>query len=168
MDTTTPRIRFSHFVEQFPELELPITLGEDTVRRISRETPPLPARMIEQFILPLEPTQVNDEFTEFIACLRLPEADNYVGLIYWRADLAQYHYTLVTLNPKTEEVIDRMILAGTSYDGEELTQTTAAITDALMIYQVSGQGGGKNFDYQASGSTARRFQVAASGKLIEL
>ena len=164
----TPRIRFSHFIEQFPELPLPITLGEDTVRRISRETPPLPSRMVDQFLIPLEPTQVNDEFTEFIACLRLPEADKYVGIVYWRADLAQYHYTLVTLNPKTEEVIDRLILAGTSYDGAELMQSTAAITDALMIYQVSGQGGGGDFDYQASGSTARRFQLAESGKIIEL
>ena len=166
--TDTPRIRFSHFVEHFPEIDLPVTLGEDTVRRISKNTPPLPGRVIDQFLIPIEPTQVNEEFTEFIACLRLPEADNYVGLVYWRADLAQYHYTLVTLNPKTEEVIDRMILAGTSYDGEELIQTTAAITEGLMIYQVSGQGAGKNFDYQASGSTARRFQIAGSGRIVEL
>ncbi len=164
----TPQIRFTHFLDQFPPLELPITLGEDTVRRISKETPPLPPRMIDQFLVPMEPTQINDEFTEFIACLRLPEADKYIGLVYWRADLAQYHYILITLNPKTEEVIDRIILAGTSYDGEGLTQTTAAITEALMIYQVSGQGGGKEFDYQASGSTARRFQIAESGKIIEL
>lgn len=161
-------IRFSHFLDQFPRLDLPINIGEDTVRRISSATPPLPARMIEQFLVPMEPTQVNDEFTEFVACLRLPEADNYEGIVYWRADLAQYHYTLVTLNPKTEEVIDRLILAGTSYDGAELLQTSAAITDALMIYQVSGQGYGENYDYQASGSTARRFQIADSGKLVEL
>ena len=164
----TPQIRFSHFVEQFPLLELPVTLGEDTVRQISKDTPPLPSRMITQFLEPMEPTQVNDEFTEFIACLQLPEADDYIGLVYWRADLAQYHYTLVTLNKQTEEVIDRVILAGTSYDGEELTQTTAVINESLMIYQVSGQGRGKDFDYQASGSTARRFQVAATGKVIEL
>jgi len=164
----SPQIRFSHFVEQFPPLELPITFAEETVRRISKETPPLPPRMIDQFLVPMEPTQINEEFTEFIACLRLPDADNYVGLVYWRADLAQYHYTLVTLNPKTQEVIDRMVLAGTSYDGAELTQTTAAITEALMIYQVSGQGGGGDFDYQASGSTARRFQIAESGKIVEL
>ncbi|MCP9234449.1 hypothetical protein [Lewinella sp. JB7] len=164
----TPQIRFSHFVDQFPPLKLPITFGEETVRKISKETPPLPPRMIDQFLVPMEPTQINEEFTEFIACMRLPDADEYVGLVYWRADLAQYHYTLVTINPKTEEVIDRLILAGTSYDGSELTQTSAAITDALMIYQVSGQGGGQDFDYQASGSTARRFQLADSGKIIEL
>jgi hypothetical protein len=124
--------------------------------------------MIDQFLVPMEPTQINEEFTEFIACLRLPEADNYIGIVYWRADLAQYHYTLVTLNPKTQEVIDRLVLAGTSYDGEELIQSTAAITDALMIYQVSGQGGAGDFDYQASGSTARRFQLAESGKIVGL
>ena len=169
MPENTPRIRFSHFVEQFPTVELPLILGEDTARRVSRETPPLPDRMIEQFLLDLEPTRVNEEFTEFVAIARLPEADNYVGLVCWRADLAQYHYTLVTLDPKTEEVIDRLVVAGTSYDGVELTQTTATITEALMIYQVSGQQqGAEDFNFRASSSTARRFQVAASGKFVEL
>ena len=169
MPDPTPQIRFSHFLEQFPALDLPINFGEDTVRRISKETMPLPDRMISQFLSVIDPAQINPEFTEFVACLRLPEADNYVGLVYWRADLAQYHYNLVTLNPKTEEVIDRLVIAGTSYDGGELTQTSATLTEALMIYQVSGQQqGAREFDYQASTSTARRFQIAASGKIIEL
>jgi hypothetical protein len=162
-----PIIRFSYFLEQFPELELPLNLTEETVRTISRETPPLTPRVIEQFILPVEPGQASD-LTEFVACSRLPEAENYVGLIYWRADLAQYHYTLVTFNPKTEELIDRLVLAGTSYDGTEVTQTNALVTEALMIYQVSGQGSGEDYQYRASNSTARRFQVADSGKIIEL
>ncbi|MTB52442.1 hypothetical protein [Lewinella sp. W8] len=162
-----PLIRFSFFLEQFPELELPLNLTEETVRTISRETPPLSPRLIEQFILPIEPGQVT-ELTEFVACAQLPESDNFVGVIYWRADLAQYHYTLVTFDPKTEELIDRLVIAGTSFDGTELTQTNAVVTDALMIYQVSGQGNGEDYDYRASNSTARRFQVADSGKIIEL
>ena len=162
-----PLIRFEHFLEQFPELELPFTFSEETVRTISRETPPISPRVIEQFILPIEPGQAN-ELTEFVACLRLPEADNYAGVVYWRADLAQYHYTIATFDLKTQELIQRMVIAGTSYDGQELTQTHAVLTEALMIYQVSGQGTGADYDYAAATSTARRFQITESGKIVEL
>lgn len=159
---------FSEFLEQFPALELPLTFSEDTVRTISRETPPLPPAFISAFILGVEPGMA-DELTEFVACLRLPEAEAYAGVIYWRADLAQYHYTLVTYNPKTLELIDRKVIAGVSYDGEEVTQSYAVLTESLMIYQVSGQAEGREeYDYRASNSTARRFQVAPSGKVIEL
>lgn len=159
---------FAEFLEQFPVLELPLTFSEDTVRTISRETPPLPPAFIEAFILPVEPGMA-DELTEFIACLRLPDAENYAGVIYWRADLAQYHYTLVTYNPKTQELIDRMVIAGVSYDGEEVTQSHAVLTESLLMYQVSGQAAGhEEYDYKASNSTARRFQIAPSGKVVEL
>ncbi len=162
-----PQIRFSHFLEQFPALDLPLAFNDDTVRTISKETPPISPRVIEQYILPIEPGQAN-ELTEFVACLRLPEADKYAGVVYWRADLAQYHFTLVTFDVQTQEVIDRQVIAGTSYDGEELLQTHALLTEALLLYQVSGQGGGIDYDYQASTSTARRFQIGESGKIVEL
>jgi len=159
---------FPEFLEQFPVLELPLTFSEDTVRTISRETPPLPSAFISAFILGVEPGMA-DELTEFIACLRLPEADDYAGVVYWRADLAQYHYTLVTYNPKTLELIDRKVIAGVSYDGEEVTQSYAVLTESLMIYQVSGQAAGnEEYDYKASNSMARRFQVTPSGKVLEL
>lgn len=159
---------FNYFLEQFPDLELPITFSEDTVRTISRETPPLPPALIEQFLIPIEPGMA-DELTEFIACLRLPEKEEYAGIIYWRADLLQYHYTLATFNPKTQELIDRQVIAGVSYDGEEVTQTQAVLNESLMIYQASGQAGADGeYDYKASSSTVRRFQLSPSGKIVEL
>lgn len=159
---------FAEFLEQFPVLELPLTFSEDTVRTISRETPPLPPAFISAFILGVEPGMA-DELTEFVACLRLPDAEDYAGVVYWRADLAQYHYTLVTYNPKTLALIDRKVIAGVSYDGEEVTQSYAVLTESLMIYQVSGQAEGREeYDYKASNSTARRFQVVPSGKVVEL
>lgn len=159
---------FSDFLDRFPDLELPLTFSEDTVRTISRETPPLSPELIEQFLLPIEPGQAS-EMTEFVACLRLPENDRYAGVVYWRADLLQYHYTLATFNPKTQELIDRQVIAGVSYDGEDVTQTQAVLNETLMIYQVSGQANPQGeYDYKASSSTARRFQIAPSGKVIEL
>ncbi|MEM9931660.1 MAG: hypothetical protein AAF840_17775, partial [Bacteroidota bacterium] len=159
---------FPTFLDAFPRLDLPLAFSQDTAQTISKETPPLPLKLIEEFILPIEPGMA-DELTEFVACLRLPKAAAYDGIVYWRADLLQYHYTLVTFNPKTQEVIDRLVIAGVSYDGEEMTQSHAMLTETLMIYQVSGQSEGREeYDYKASTSTARRFQVAETGKIVEL
>lgn len=167
MATVSPPT-FAEFADRFPALELPLTFTAETVQTISSAIPPLAGELIEHFIVPIEPGRT-DELTEFVACLRLPEAEDYVGLVYWRADLLQYHYTLATFNPKNGELIDRRVIAGTSYDGEELTETQALINETLMIYQVSGQSEGTDaFDYKASSSTARRYQLAASGKIVEL
>jgi len=66
------------------------------------------------------------------------------------------------------ELIDRKVIAGVSYDGEEVTQSFAILTESLMIYQVSGQAEGREeYDYKASDSTARRFQLTPSGKVVE-
>jgi len=73
---------FQYFLEQFPDLELPLTFSEDTVRTISRETPPLPPALIAEFLLPIEPGMA-DELTEFVACMRLPQNKDYVGIVYW-------------------------------------------------------------------------------------
>ena len=159
---------FQYFLEQFPDLELPLTFSEDTVRTISRETPPLPPALIAEFLLPIEPGMA-DELTEFVACMRLPQNKDYVGIVYWRADLLQYHYTLATFHPATRELIDRKVIAGVSYDGEEVTQTQAVVNENMMIYQVSGQvNADGEYNYKASSSTARRFQISPSGKIVEL
>ncbi|NJO87399.1 MAG: hypothetical protein HC821_05380, partial [Lewinella sp.] len=144
------QVSLSFFLSQFPEVELPVTIGEDTARAISSETPPLNTLLVEEYLLPLEVAEVNEEFTEFVACFQLPQHDNYVGLVYWRADLLQYHYVLVTLNPKTGDLLDRRVVAGTSYEGGELIQSSAAITEERTVYVVSGQGLGYDYDYSAS------------------
>ncbi|MEL6141832.1 MAG: hypothetical protein AAFU67_09470, partial [Bacteroidota bacterium] len=83
------KVSFEHFLDRFPVTELPLTIGEETVRAISKELPPLNPRIIEEYILPLEEGKVNDEFTEFVACFQLPPQENFIGLVYWRADLLQ-------------------------------------------------------------------------------
>ena len=163
---TTPS--FENFLEFFPLAELPLTIGEETVRAISQSTDPLPGALIETFIHPLEEAMVNDDFTEFVACMQFPPQEVYTGIVYWRADLLQYHYVLVTIDNKTGEMIARQVIAGTSFDGEELLQSSAAITEDLTVYIVSGQGQAMDYDYSASGSTAQRYQVTSQGKIIEI
>lgn len=160
-------ISLEYFLEQFPQADLPVTLGEDTVRQISKATQPLNHRVVHQYLMRFEEAAFNEEFTEFVPCFKLPAQEEFIGLVYWRADLLQYHYTLVTLDARNGELIDRKVIGGTSYNGEELIQSSGIITDELLIFVISGQGGAADYDYEAAGSTATRFQIGSDGRILE-
>ena len=161
------KISFEYFLEQFPTAELPVTIGEATVREISKATKPLHPRVIDQYIKEFEEAAINEEFTEFVPCFQLPPQEQFTGIVYWRADLLQYHYVLVTLDARSGELIDRKVIGGTSYNGKDLTQSSGIITEDLMLFIVSGQGQAEEYDYEAAGSTANRFQLAENGKILE-
>ncbi len=157
---------FVHFLERFPTLDLPITLGEESHLTFSRENKPLPGAMIDAFLLPLE-GEVPDDMTEFVPCFQLPGTKGYAAIVYWKAELLNYQYKVVTFDPKGN-FIDQKVIAGTYFDGEEMTQSMATLTDELQIYIVSGQGQVFLDDYSAATSTANRFQLAGNGKIVEL
>lgn len=162
-----PKISFEYFLEQFPVAELPITIGEETVREISKATKPLNQQLIEQYLMEYEDAAANEDFTEFVPCFQLPAQEQFIGIVYWRADLLQYHYVLVTLDARSGEMVDRKVIGGTSYNGKDLIQSSGMITEDLMVFVVSGQGLAQDYDYEAAGSTANRFQVAEDGKILE-
>ena len=163
-----PVYQLKDFLDRFPLIELPITISQDTINDISKASKPLPPEMISEYLIPLEEGLVNDEYTEFVACFQLPLQQDFIGLVYWRADLLQYHYVLVTLDKKTGAAIDRRVIAGTTYVEGELTQSSAAIQEELTIYVVSGQGSVEDYSFRASGSTASRLQISEQGKIMEL
>lgn len=159
-------VSFLFFLDKFPEVDLPISLGEEEHHIFSRQNEPLNPVMIGQYILPLEDEEV-DDLTEFVACFRLPGLKDFHAIVYWKASLLSYQYTLVTLN-KNGELIDKRVIAGTYYDGQQLTQSAATITQDLKIYVVSGQGDPSRQDYEASSSSAYRLQIGTSGKIVHL
>lgn len=157
----------TQFIACFPPVALPFTLGEDTHHLFSSENDPIPAAVIEAFILPLEGENEMDEVTEYIACFSLPTPPDYHAIVYWKAGLLNYQYKLVTFDKKGN-FIDEKVIAGTTYDGVELTQTMAVLQEDLMIYLVSGQSQIVYADYTASNSTANRLQLSDEGKIVEL
>lgn len=163
---TVGEVSFQHFLEKFPQAELPIILGEDTHREFSRLNDPLPLIMIEQYILPLE-EETPDETTEFIACFQLPETEHYVGIVYWRAGLLNYQYTLVTYG-KDKQLIDKRVIAGTYYDGAQLTQSVATLLEDGQIIIVTGQDRPDQEAYEPTSSTAYRLQIGSKGKVIKM
>jgi hypothetical protein len=159
-------ISFDHFLERFPEVKLPLTLGEDSHHDFSRSNEPLNKLMIQQYILPLDDGPV-DEYTEFIACVRIPETYEFHAIIYWKAGLMTYQYSLVTFTKKGL-LIDKRVIAGTFSDGKMLTKSMATIDEDWIIYVVSGQASSSKSAYDASSSTAYKLELLPDGKIINI
>lgn len=165
MDAQAPT--FDTFLKYFPPVELPFTLGEDTHHLFSSENLPLPVLVIAHYILPIEELEDTDEVTEFVPCFALPTGKGFHAIVYWKAELLDYQYQLVTFDKKGQMLAKRVI-AGMTYDGEEITQTMASIQEDLTIYMVSGQQQADTIDYAAAASTATRLQVTMEGKIVDL
>jgi hypothetical protein len=154
------KISFEHFLEKFPEIELPITLSDDSAVEFSKQNDPLPAQMIQQFIDIEE-----DEFTEYIACVRIPNTHDFHAVIYWKAALMNYQYILATYT-KNGKPIDKSVIAGTYSDGKSLTKSVATIEEDWIIYIVSGQAAANAPTYDPSTSNAFNLELLATGEII--
>ena len=156
---------FQYFVELFPEVELPATLGEDTHLTFSRENDPLPAPVVQQHILPIE-EEMPDEFTEYIACFRIPKTYDFHALVFWKAGLMNYQYILATFD-KHGVSIDKRVIAGTFSDGEQVTQSVATIDHDWTIFVASGQtNANKPTVFDPTTSRAVELELLPDGKII--
>ena len=111
MKSNKPKVSFGEFLKIFPEITLPVTLNEEAHLLFARSNDPVPALTAEQYLIPLEEQEM-DEFSEFVACFRIPETHAFHAVVYWRAGLMTYHYVLATFTGKGE-LIDKRVIAGT-------------------------------------------------------
>jgi hypothetical protein len=159
------KVRFSHFIEKFPEIDLPITLNIDSHHIFSQQNDPLNAIIIDQFIAPFE-LEPMDDYTEYIACFRLPNTYDINAVVYWKAGLLTYQYTLLTFD-KNGRGIDKKVIAGTFSDGDLLTQSVATIDEDWTIHVVTGQQIGNDENYDASASRAFQLELLPEGTIVE-
>lgn len=165
MEEKQLKIKFKDFLKLFPEIDLPVTLGEDTHHFFSSKNDPIPNLMIEHFIVPLEEKETIDELTEFVACFRLPNQEEYQAVVYWKAGLLNYQYLLATFG-KDEKLIDKRVIGGTFYDGSQLTQSVATLEKNGQIIIASGQNDADQEHFEAAKSTAYRLQISTKGKIV--
>jgi len=158
------KLNFGHFLEKFPEIDLPITLTEESVTAFSKTNAPLSAHLIQEYILPIEREEI-DDFTEFIACLRIPQTHGFFAIVYWKAALLNYQYIMATFSKKGE-LIDRKVIGGTYSDGEMLIQSVATIEEDWIIYVVSGKTNANATSYDASLSKSFNLELLATGEII--
>lgn len=158
------KLTFSQFLDFFPIVDLPVLLSDESLIVFSKENLILPIPFIEQFISKYDLSEI-DEFTEYIPCFRIPETENFHGIVYWKAQLMNYEYHLLTFDQHgnfiTGKVIGGMISNGTS-----LIKTVATIDEDWVIHIVAGENSAGNSNYVPSNSKAYSMELLATGDII--
>jgi len=157
-------ISFAHFLEKFPETSLPIVITEDAHHDFSKNNDPLPVQMISQFLLPIENEEI-DEFTEYVPCFRISDAEKFIAIVYWKASLLDYKFTLVTFDKKGH-FIDKTVIAGTKAEGDSLIRSVATIDEDWIIYVMAGVGASTNENYDPTTSKSFHLELLGTGKII--
>jgi len=155
---------FTDFLEKFPEIELPITLSEDSHHAFSKANKPLTADMTRDFLANLETTPV-DDYTEYVPCFKIPETHGFHAIVYFKAGLMNYEYVLITFD-KEGLSIDKKTIAGTKVEGDKLQRTVATIEDDWIIYCVRGVANADNPVYDSSTSESLHLELLATGEII--
>jgi hypothetical protein len=156
------KVKFEHFAAKFPEVDLPLTLRDDSHHDFSKENDPLSPEMIEDYIARYEAVEP-DEFTEYIACFKLKGLKDIIALVYWKAGLLSYDYVLVIYD-KTGRMLDKKAIAGMKVDGNKVKRTIATIDENHAIFIAEGTEVA-GIDYEADTSKVRRFEILESGKI---
>ncbi len=154
---------FPIFLDYFPEIQLPITLREDTYQELSAEIPPLPIAMIEHYIMAED--EEDDGMTEYIPCFRLPDNDNFVALVYWKAGLLAYEYILKTYTKDGTGVIDSRVIGGTIVNGTQIIQSLAMIAADQSVYIATGAMGEDEMDFDVSANKTNTLEINIDGTI---
>lgn len=162
-------LSFDAFIERFPEVPLPVSLTEESSSLFAAENDPLPDRLIEEHILPVERLfdEESDQLTEYVPCLRLAGITEYHAVVYWKASVQGYQFILATFE-KGGKLIDREVIAGTYWDADIITRSVARIEEDMSVYIVSGQSTASTNEFNPDESTARELELLPDGKIIEL
>lgn len=154
---------FQQFLKYFPEVELPITLREDTYEELSADMPLLPQAMIEHFLM--EENDFEDDLTEFIPCFRFKKHEHFEALVYWKASLLNYEYILKTYTNDGEGVIDSQTIAGTQVKDSQIMQSIAIVGSDDTIYIATGNINDDGTIADASQNTSRTIEINEDGTL---
>lgn len=155
---------FKSFISYFPEIELPVTITEESILEFSKFNKPLAQALIEQIIVPIENNEI-DEYTEFTPCLQLPPTDDYYAVIYWKGKLLAYEYILATFD-KAGNLICRKVISGTRVEGDKVIQSVCNIDEDLIIHIIVGGQAQQSSKYDPQSSQAMSMEILSSGDII--
>lgn len=157
-------INFKQFVAKFPRVELPITISSDAHHLFSKNNDPLSQGLIKAFISELEPPP--DEFTEYVPCFSLEPTKKYIAIVYWKASLLTYEYTLACFDLKGK-FLEKKVIAGTKAKGELLATTVALIDEERKIFVVGGAVSSTDSKaYDPSNSQSIQLQLLDNGQIV--
>ncbi len=166
MDTPEPKVSFSSFLAKFPEIELPLTVAEDSARNFSLQNEPLSSAAIRQYI-PDELEEEDEELTEYVPCFKIPNTGEVRAVVYWKASLLNYEYVMATYT-KVGKPLARKTIAGTVVTADGIiVQSVATIDSDWIIYIASGKSAtGEDGSYDASTSRTHVLELLANGMIV--
>ncbi|MEO1435338.1 MAG: hypothetical protein AAFV80_07355 [Bacteroidota bacterium] len=126
---------FKSFLTKFPKAKLPCTVDEKTSLLASKTNKPLSEDHIRRFLAEAE--EEFDEFTEFVACFRLPETKNFHAIVVWKGGLLSYEYQLFIYDMKGA-FQSKTRIAGTNVTDDRLHIQIAEIRSSLELALFSG------------------------------
>ncbi|MEY3051222.1 MAG: hypothetical protein RLY31_1007 [Bacteroidota bacterium] len=162
-------LSFDVFVGKFPEIKLPVSLSEEQASEFAGINDPLSERLILEHLQPSAQMygDFDDELTEYVPCLRIPDLTEFIALVVWRASLAGYQYILYTFE-RGGKLIDRAVIGGTYWEDDIITRSVARIDEDLTVYIVSSQTTGEHEGFDPASSTTREYEILPDGKIVEL
>jgi len=160
------KFHFHDFLAKFPPVPMPVTLGEDTHHTFGTENEPLSDELISQFIHPTESVAADDDFTEYVPCFSIDNTDQFIGLVWWKAELLNYEYVLATFNDKGE-LIGRSVIAGTTIKDGVVTRAVAVINEEWEIMVGEGTSPDGNQIFDPTTSRTRHLEILINGQIVE-
>lgn len=144
---------------------MPVTLGEQSHHVFSQENEPLPDAMIVQFIHPVDQTQADDEFTEYIPCLAIDNTERFIALIWWKAGLLTYEYKLATFTDKGE-LIDQRVIAQTKVVDGKIRRSVATIDEDWVIFIAEGTSLDARDSFDPTASRTYDMEIMVDGSIV--
>lgn len=148
-------------LDYFPPIDLPVAFSEDAIKDISSTNPPLPGKFVYYILESWEGKY--DEYSEVIPCVQLPEGDDFIPLVYWKADLYSREYILVTLQKRDLTLISRKVIAGMKSDGKTVIQSVANIEEGHIINIMVGAL--SDTEYDPMSSNALTMEILPGGNI---
>ena len=155
---------FSHFLDYFPSVELPINLTDETLMVFSKENKALPVPLLQEFVLKYDSGEA-DEFTEIVPCFQIPNTENFQSVVYWKAQLLTYEFHIVSFDLNGEFITGKVI-GGTISNGKTIIKTVATIDEDWVIHIVSGEDNVRDPDYDPENSKAYSMELLSTGDII--
>lgn len=157
------KIRFEVFLDKFDKQQLPLQLTQDTYKQINDLNEPLADIIVSTFI---KREGKDEDLAEYVPVLRLPDTEEVIGIMFWRAGLMQYDYYLATYS-QVGELLDQRLVASTKYDDKHITRSIIKIDEEGLVFVVTGDQSLESKDYEAGSSKHSYFEVLPDGSIQE-
>ncbi len=158
------QLNFGHLLDFFPEVDLPVVLTDENLVIFSKENKVLPLPIVDEFLAKHDHSEI-DEFTEYIPCFKIPNTDQFYAIVYWKAQLLNYEYHLVTFDQKGNFITGKVI-AGMISNGNTLIKTVATIDEDWIIHIVTGEDNAGSSNYDPESSKAYTMEIVSTGDII--